>query len=111
MGDASYQGAIGGFVFVCPVSGKIKVKLYASAAQYPAMLYQVLQEIESEGYVCRELYSDTYTVNLSAAAEEVASMFKVRIVPISGGTPQELAYAESAVRVVGQMSRALMLEI
>ena len=36
-------------------------------------------------------------------------MFKVRIIPISGGTPQELAYAESAVRTLGQMSRALML--
>jgi hypothetical protein len=33
----------------------------------------------------------------------------VKIIPISGGTPQELAYAESAVRTLGQMSRALML--
>ena len=56
--------------------------------------------------VCRELYCDTHAVNLSATAEEVASMFKVRITPISGGTPQELAYAESAVRTVGQMSRS-----
>jgi hypothetical protein len=38
-------------------------------------------------------------------------MFKVRIIPISGGTPQELAYVESAVRVVGQMSRALMFGV
>jgi hypothetical protein len=30
MGDPSYQGAIGGYVFVCPVSGQIKVKLYGS---------------------------------------------------------------------------------
>jgi hypothetical protein len=52
MGDESYQGAKGGFVFVCPVSGTIKVKLYASTKQYPAILYQVLQEIEGEGYVC-----------------------------------------------------------
>ncbi len=65
------------------------------------MLYQVLQEIESEGFVCREFCCDTHAVNLSAAAEEVASMFKVRIIPISGGTPQKLAYAESAVRTVG----------
>ena len=36
-------------------------------------------------------------------------MFKVRIIPISGGTPQELAYAESAVRTVGQMSRSQMI--
>ena len=109
MGDPSYQGAIGGYVFVCPVSGQIKVKLYGTTEQYPAMLYQVLQEIESEGFVCRELYCDTHAVNLSAAAEEVASMFKVKIIPISGGTPQELAYAESAVRTVGQMSRSQMI--
>lgn len=67
-------------MFVCPVSGQIKVKLYGTTEQYPAMLYQVLQEIESEGFVCRELYCDTHAVNLSAAAEEVASMFKVRII-------------------------------
>ncbi len=30
MGDPSYQGAIGGYVFACPVSGRIKVKLYAT---------------------------------------------------------------------------------
>ncbi len=76
---------------------------------HPAMLFQILQEIESEGFVCREIYCDTHAINLSSAAEEVASMFKVKIIPISGGTPQELAYAESAVRTVGQMSRALML--
>jgi hypothetical protein len=109
MGDISYQGTIGGFVFVSPVSGRIKVRLYATTAQYPAILYQILQEIESEGYSCRELYCDTHSVNLSAAAEEVAGMFKVKIIPISGGTPQELAYAESAVRTLGQMSRSLML--
>ncbi len=77
--------------------------------QYPAVLYQVLQDIESKGYVTREIYCDTAAVNLSQAVEEVAEMFKVKIVPISGGTPQELAYAESAVRTLGQMSRSLML--
>jgi hypothetical protein len=109
MGCESYQGGIGGFVFVCPVSGMIKAKLYSSQDQFPAVLYQTLQEIEGEGYVCRELYCDTSAVNISAAVEEVAGMFKLRVVPISGGTPQELAYAESAVRTLGQMSRALML--
>ena len=108
MGEVSYQGAKGGFVFVCPVSGRIKVKLYASTKQYPAILYQVLQEVESEGYAVREIYVDTYIVNISAAAEDVAAMYKVRIVPISSGTPQELAYAERAVQTLAQMSRALM---
>jgi hypothetical protein len=109
MGLESYEGGIGGFVFACPVSGTIKTKIYSTLEQYPAVLYQVLQEVESEGYVCREIYCDTSSVNLSLAVEEVAAMFKVRIIPISGGTPQELAYAESAVRTLGQMSRSMML--
>ncbi len=109
MGAQSYQGAVGGFVFVCPISGRIKTKLYATQEDFPAILYQVFQDIESEGYVVRELYVGTSSVNISLAAEEVAGMFKVRIVPISGGTPQELAYAESAVRTLAQMSRSLMI--
>ena len=76
MGIESYEGGIGGFVFACPVSGTIKAKLYASLEQYPAVLYQVLQEIESEGYVTREIYCDTAAVNLSQAVEEVAEMLQ-----------------------------------
>jgi hypothetical protein len=52
---------------------------------------------------------DTFVVNLSAAAEEVAAMFKTRIIPISAGTPQELAYAERAVRTIAEKSRAMLL--
>ena len=107
MGDVSYQGGIGGFVFACP-TGCIKTKLYGSTEQFPSILYQVLQEIESEGFITREIYVDTHSVNLSRAAEEVAAMYKVKIIPVSAGTPQEMAYAESAVRTIGQMSRTLM---
>ncbi len=82
MGDESYQVAKGGFVFVCPMSGMIKVKLHASTKQFPAILYQVLQEIESEGYVTREMYVDTYIVNISKEAEDVAAMFKMKIIPL-----------------------------
>jgi hypothetical protein len=64
----------------------VKVKLYATSEQFPAILYQILQEVEAEGYTCRELYVDTFKVNFSAAAEEVAAMFKVRIVTISSGS-------------------------
>lgn len=46
-------------------------------------MFQVFQEIESKGYVCRELYVDTHSVNLSRAAEEVAAMFRVKIIPSS----------------------------
>jgi hypothetical protein len=52
--NMSYEGAIGGFVFACP-TGLIKQKLYGTTEQLPAILFQVLQEIESEGYICREL--------------------------------------------------------
>ena len=107
MGDMSYEGAIGGFVFAGP-TGSVKQKLYGSTEQLPAIMYQVFQEIETEGYVCRELYVDTHSVNLSRAAEEVAAMFRVKIIPVSAGTPQEMAYAESAVRTLGEMSRVLM---
>jgi hypothetical protein len=58
----------------------------------------------------REIYVDTFIVNISKAAEDVAAMFKVRIIPLSSGTPQELAYAERAVQTLAQMSRALMGE-
>ncbi len=107
MGDVSYQGGIGGYVFACP-TGSIKVKLYGSTEQFPSILFQVLQEIETEGFVTREIYVDTHSVNLSRAAEEVAAMYKVKIIPVSAGTPQEMTYAESAVRTIGQMSRTLM---
>ena len=107
MGDMSFEGAIGGFVFACP-TGSVKQKLYGTTEQLPAILFQVLQEIEGQGYVCRELYVDTHSVNLSQAAEEVAAMFRVKIIPVSAGTPQEMAYAESAVRTIGEMSRVQM---
>jgi hypothetical protein len=58
--------------------------------------------------VCRELYVDTHSVNLSRAVEEVDAMFRVRIIPVSAGTPQETAYAESAARTIGEMTRVLM---
>ncbi len=76
MGEESYQGAKVGFVFVCPVSGTMKVKLFASTKQFPAILYQILQEVETEGYAVRELYVDTFIVNISAEAEDVAAMSK-----------------------------------
>jgi hypothetical protein len=38
MGVESYQGAKGGFVFVCPVSGMIKIKLYGTTKTIPSYL-------------------------------------------------------------------------
>jgi hypothetical protein len=73
------------------------------------MLYQALQDVERQGFVCREIMVDTFVVNLSAAAKEVVAMFKTRIVPISAGTPQELAYAERAVKTVAERSSSMFL--
>ena len=55
MGDMSYQGGIGGFVFACP-NGSIKTKLYGTTEQFPSILFQVLQEIEAEGDTLREKF-------------------------------------------------------
>ena len=109
MGGPSYEGAVGGFVLVDPSSGTLRQKLYATTEQFPAILHQFLTDIESEHFVCREMYVDTHSVNLSKEAEDVAAMFQTRIVPISAGTPQELAFAESGVRNLGKLSRSMML--
>ena len=92
MGTESYEGAVGGFVFVCPSFGTVRKKLYATTEQFPAILYQFLQEVETEHFVVRELYVDTYSVNLSKAAEEVAGMFKCKTVPISAGSPPRTGF-------------------
>ncbi len=75
MGNVSYQGEIGGFVFACPL-GSIKAKLYGSTEHFPSILFQVLQEVEAEGFVTREIYVDTHSVNLSEAAEKSRSDFQ-----------------------------------
>lgn len=109
MGGPSFEGAVGGFVFYCRSSKTLRNKLYASSEQFPIALFQFLQQVESEHYTCREIKVDTYSVNLSTEAEDVAALFRTKITPISAGTPQENAFAESGVRVIAEVSRALML--
>jgi hypothetical protein len=110
MGAAeSNEGAIGGYLFVCSSTGDVHHKLYASHEQYPAALFQFLVHVEAKGHKCHELYCDTFSVNISAEVEEVAGLFQVRVVPVSAGTAQEVAFAESQVRVVAERSRSMML--
>ena len=109
MGEASYEGAIGGYLFRCPSTGEIHHKLYASHEQFPAAVFQFLTHVEGEGNRCHELYVDTFSVNISAELEEVVGLFQCRIVPISAGTPQELAFVETAHRVIAGRSRAMMI--
>jgi len=109
LGGDSYEGAKGGYLFCCPTTGEKIHKLYASHEQFPICLFQFLTEVEAQGYVCHELYVDTYIVNESAEAEMVAALFGCIIVPVSNGSPQEVAFVETAHRVVGQRSRAMLL--
>jgi hypothetical protein len=109
MGAESYEGAIGGYLFVCSSTGDVHHKLYASHEQFPAALFQFLVHVESEGHRCHELYCDTFSVNISAEVEEVAGLFQVKVIPVSSGTPQEVSFVETQVRLVGERSRAMLL--
>jgi hypothetical protein len=109
MGTESYEGAIGGYLFVCSSTGDLHHKLYASHEQFPAAVFQFLTHVESEGYRCHELYCDTFSVNISAELEEILGLFQTKLVPVSAGTPEEVSFVETAHRVVGARSRAMMI--
>jgi len=109
MGEVSYEGAIGGYLFKCPSTGETHHKLYASHEQFPSAVFQFLTHVEGEGNRCHELYVDTFSVNISAELEEVVGLFQCKIVPISAGTPQELAFVETAHRVIAGRSRAMLI--
>jgi hypothetical protein len=109
MGTESYEGAIGGYLFVCSSTGDLHHKLYASHEQFPAAVFQFLTHVESEGYRCHELYCDTFSVNISSELEEILGLFQTKLVPVSAGTPEEVSFVETAHRVVGARSRAMML--
>ena len=109
MGVESYEGAIGGYLFVCSSTGDLHHKLYASHEQFPAAVFQFLVHVEGEGNRCHELYCDTFAVNISAELEEVCALFHVKLVPVSAGTPQEVAFVETAHRVIAGRSRAMMI--
>jgi hypothetical protein len=72
------------------------------------ILFQFLQDVESQHFACREIVVDTHSVNISEEAEDVAALFHRKITPISAGTPQELAFAESAVRNLAKISKSMM---
>ena len=92
LGVESYEGAVGGHLFVCPSTGEKHHKFYATNEQFPVALFQFLVHVESEGHRCREIYVDTYVVNISAEAEEATGVFHARIVPVSAGSPQEVSF-------------------
>jgi hypothetical protein len=108
LGEPSIEGAIGAYLFVCSATGSTDLRLYASHHQFPIALHQYLVRVQAEFWKCRVVFVDTHSVNLSAAVEEVLALFQVQLMPISTGTPQELAFAESRVRVIKRMSTAML---
>jgi hypothetical protein len=72
-------------------------------------MFQFLTHVESEGHRCHEIYCDTFSVNISGEIDEVLGLFQVKLVPVSAGTPQEVSFVESAVRVIAARSRAMLL--
>ena len=107
MGGESVEGAVGAYIFVCVSTGSTDQRLYASHKQFPVALHQFLSRVEAEHFTCHVIYVDTHSVNLSAEAEEVAALFKCVILPVSAGTPQEMAHAESMVRTIKRRSTAM----
>ena len=108
LGGNSVEGAVGGYVFVCVATGSTDIRFYASHTQFPVALHQFLVRVQAEFWHCRVIFVDTHSVNLSTAVEEVLALFQVQLVPISAGTPQELAFAESRVRLIKRMSTAML---
>ena len=109
LGSESYEGAVGAYVFTCVSTGSVDIKLYASHKQFPIALHQFLARVEAEHFRCHCIYVDTHSVNLSQDAEEVCSIYCCLILPVSAGTPQEMAFAESKVRVIKQMSTSMLI--
>ena len=109
MGGTSYEGAIGGYLFVCPATGADDIRFYSSHDQYPVAMYQFLTRVEAEHYKCKVMFVDTHSINISEKAEYVAALFKCQIMPVSAGTPQEMAFVESRVRTLKRKSTAQML--
>ncbi len=52
---------------------------------------------------------DTHSVKILADVEEVLALFQVKLMPVSAGTPLEMAFAESKVRSIKRMSTAMLL--
>jgi hypothetical protein len=109
LGGESYEGAVGGYLFVCPSSGAEDLRLYASHVQFPIALHQFLTRVEAEYRRVHIMYMDTFSVNLSEETYEVAALFQLVIMPVSAGTPQEMAFVESRVRLLKRHSTAQLL--
>jgi hypothetical protein len=109
MGALSEEGASGAYLFTCLSTGSTDIRLYASHHQFPIALHQFLVRVQAEFWTCRVIFMDTHSVNLSKDVEEVLALFQVQLIPISAGTPQELAFAETRVKMIRRMSTAMLI--
>jgi hypothetical protein len=108
LGGPSREGAVGAYIFVCVATGSTDIRFYASHTQFPVALHQFLVRVQAEYWHCHVIFVDTHSVNLSTAVKEVLALFQVQLVPISAGTPQELAFAKTRVRLIKRMSSAML---
>ena len=65
MGVKSYDGAIGGFVFVCVATSARKCYLYSSKDQYPVILNRFMIWLDLQKRRCRLIICDTDAVLIS----------------------------------------------
>ena len=75
LGGESYEGAIGGYLFVCPSTGEKHHKLHAHHEQFSVALFQFFVHVEGEGNHYREIYVGTFSINISAEAEGSCRVF------------------------------------
>ena len=109
LGGTSFEGATGGYLFVCPATGSEDLRLYASHEQFPVALSMFLRRVEAEHYTTHVMFVDTHSINISEEAELVASLYGVNILPVAAGSPEEMAFVESRVRLLKRHSTAQML--
>ena len=75
LGDESYEGVVGSYLFVCCSTGSTDVRLYASHEQFPVALHQFLRRVGADHYKVHVLYGDTFSVNISEDIEDVCAVF------------------------------------
>jgi hypothetical protein len=92
--------SIGSYLFTCRSTGSTDIRLYANHYQFPVALHQFLVRVQAEFWTCRVIFVDTHSVNLSKDVEELLALFQVQLIPISAGTPQELGFAETRVKMI-----------
>ena len=108
MGCESYDGAVGGYIFVDARSNAWKKYLYSSEGQLPAILKRFITWLELNHRKLRILVCDPKSVNISEAIEEICDEHDILLRPCSTNTPEEIGGAEKAVGDLRRDSRAAL---